>query len=67
VNGTAKYGQCEKEEKFSFLKKRTKKLLSVAGAAGRKGKSFLLLFCKKEDLPFAHWRTHPKRLSPADD
>jgi hypothetical protein len=45
----------------SFLKKRTKKLLSIAGStrAARvnhlpdaMGKSFLLLFFKKEGLPF---------------
>jgi hypothetical protein len=47
-----------------FLQKRTKKLFSVSGATvrvpitqrasfqQRQEKSFLLLFCKKEGLPF---------------
>jgi hypothetical protein len=47
-------------EECSFLKERTKKLLQIAGGnslnAGRRtlasmGKSFLLLFFKKEVLP----------------
>jgi hypothetical protein len=47
-----------KEESCSFLKKRTKKLLSVSGSAvpswgasslGAIDKSFLLLFFKKEE------------------
>jgi polar amino acid transport system substrate-binding protein len=43
-------------ERCSFLKKRTKKLLhryrGLAGSACQSPKSFLLLFFKKEDLPF---------------
>jgi hypothetical protein len=51
-----------KEGKSSFLKKRTKKLLHVRGSAGRAaltrwvaaiGKSFLVLFFKKERFSFA--------------
>jgi hypothetical protein len=47
----------------SFLKKRSKKRLTVSGSAGAPrrparlratGKSFLLLFFKKEVLPFLH-------------
>jgi hypothetical protein len=41
------------KKECSFLKKRTKKLLPVAYAAGRRApkvKSFLLLFFKKEGL-----------------
>jgi hypothetical protein len=49
----------KRERKCSFLKKRTKKLLTLWGRAvagvsgpwaGRQSKSFLLLFFKKEDL-----------------
>jgi hypothetical protein len=50
----------EGEGRSSFLKKRSKKLLSVWREASRSSnlpaktnKSFLLLFFKKEDLPFA--------------
>jgi hypothetical protein len=52
----------EKEERSSFLKKRSKKLLPISGSrrATQVGslppatdKSFLLLFFKKEDLAFA--------------
>jgi hypothetical protein len=52
-------GEARKEERPSFLKKRSKKLLPL-GARGQfrigprtpTGKSFLLLFFKKEGLPF---------------
>jgi hypothetical protein len=40
----------------SFLKKRSKKLLSIGVQSvrpGSKGRSFLLLFSKKEALPFS--------------
>jgi hypothetical protein len=49
------------KEECSFLKKRTKKLLSIVPslgvytggpAAARISKSFLVLFFKKEQLPF---------------
>jgi hypothetical protein len=55
------------EESRSFLKKRTKKLLSVAGSIraawlnslpDAKCKSFLLLFFKKEDLSFRFIKAH---------
>jgi hypothetical protein len=43
------------EERSSFLKKRSKKLLTLggygAGPRRQKGKSFLVLFFKKEQLP----------------
>jgi hypothetical protein len=49
----------KKKESTSFLKKRSKKLLSLCitrsdelPALPLKSKSFLLLFFKKEDLPF---------------
>jgi hypothetical protein len=45
-----------KEESTSFLKKRSKKLLIVGrrawGNSEPNGKSFLVLFFKKEHLPF---------------
>jgi len=55
------------EESRSFLKKRTKKLLSIAGSIpaawlnsspDAKCKSFLLLFFKKEDLSFCFIKAH---------
>jgi hypothetical protein len=55
----------QEKKRCSFLKKRTKKLLSVSGSAlpPRVGmvqramcKSFLLLFFKKEDLIFSRMR-----------
>jgi hypothetical protein len=46
-----------KEESSSFLKKRTKKLFSIRYAFPGDGpsgnKSFLVLFFKKEPLPFS--------------
>jgi hypothetical protein len=46
-----------KEESASFLQKRSKKLLSIGAqpvirGTPQTGKSFLLLFFKKEGLPF---------------
>jgi hypothetical protein len=55
-----------RQESSSFLKKRTKKLLTVARSLRvppETDKSFLVLFFKKELLPFlAH--QHPGRACP---
>src|SRR5277367_1761423 len=64
--------EVKRQESSSFLKKRTKKLFSVAGGTDSthvgpllrtKVKSFLLLFFKKEVLPFPVCReeTHVPR------
>jgi hypothetical protein len=57
----SKQERMNKQERPSFLKKRSKKLLSIAQRSGpplrrsvwpATDKSFLLLFFKKEDLPY---------------